>query len=868
MADKETTSAEETEITVDEYKGLPGRTRQEAIHYTCSGCGRLFGAGVYTAINVVSDPELGEELSKGDLNTLACPNCEASCIPNVPLLYHDPKALTFALLLPETLRHLELGERARVLQSLLDDPSDIPDYVRRVEVVFGTSGLLDLLDQTMNALTPQETDAERARIQEAQEERRAEQEAKEEDLLAREEDLQAKQEDMIGVKVKLEQAQEELAQGWRELDREREAVRALSLELQAREDQAQQKQKQEQEQQKRKQKQQEKQQGSEITAVLVDEKPDAEDEVDESEALEDSGKPVELEGRPEVEVNAWRASDEVSCALRHEGKIFLLAKPGAELLKAFTAADPELLVQLINGDNGPILTLVAVAAEDSGKGAADRALYWLFNPSAGDDRALLDALAEEFVLHLDLYDEESRPVTSWEVQAPLSENARHLLERIDAMDDAVTWSYDKAVADYEELGDARLGRKQHNFSSDSFRELPSPAAARLALGIVAYWSEEENEAFLLQVKSFPLTYWKRIRERVVRRAMEFGLHLSPALTAFALEQKLASNRHDLLRSCVSSFSDVSMRIKPSDLDPAQELENWKLLLADCVEEGVRVDLEVEELAAAAAKRAGVEVDETAPGGDLSLLSDEELLQLIADRSHSRDVALELCERGDVKHIEQIYRAICNMTRAEVARVIPAMMQLGPKTLPFFIKGLKHRKSFVRQGCALALGSMKGEGGITNLMEMLLGEPTNVWKEASRALGDMGNLALGALVVGVRSADGEGRERIAWALSQAALNEVCLSEVEAMAKGRDTKLARVATRAMQLSNQVRSFDQEVRGTRPLQDQTIVRSFSRQFFDSMGGEVSELDEEDILEQEEVLDDLDILDEEVEVTDEDIL
>jgi hypothetical protein len=849
MADKETTSAEETEITVDEYKGPPGRTRQEAIHYTCGGCGRLFGAGVYTAINVVSDPELGEQLSKGDLNTLACPTCETSCIPNVPLLYHDSKALTFALLLPEPLRHLELSERARVLQSLMDDPSDIPDYVRRVDVVFGTSGLLDLLDQTMDALTPQETDAERKQIQEAQEERRAEQEAKEEELLAREEDLQAKQEDIVGVKVKLEQAQEELAKGWRELDREREAVRALSLELQAREDQQQ-------------------KQRSDVTAVLVDEKPDDDEEVDETEALEDNGKPVELEGRPEVEVNRWRTSDEVSCALRHEGKVFLLAKPGAELLKSFTAADPELLVQLINGDNGPILTLVAVSAEDSGKGVADRALYWLLNPSAGDDRALLDALAEEFVLHLDLYDEESRPVTSWEIQAPLSENARLLLERIDAMDDAVTWSYDKAVADYEALGDARLGRKQHNFSSDSFRELPSPAAARLALGIVAYWSEEENEAFLLAVKSFPLTYWKRIRERVVRRAMEFGLRLSPELTAFALEQKLASNRHDLLRSCVSNFADVSMRIKPSDLDPAQELENWQLLLADCVEEGVRVDLEVEELAAAAAKRAGVEVDETAPGGDLSLLSDEELLPLLADRSHSRDVALELCERGDVKHIEQIYRAVCNMTRAEVARVVPAMMQLGSKTLPFFIKGLKHRKSFVRQGCALALGSMKGEGGIANLMEMLLGEPTNVWKEASRALGDMGNLALGALVLGVRNADGEGRERIAWALSQAALDEACLSEVEAMSKGRDTRLARVATRALQLSNQVRSFDQEVRGTRPLHEQTIVRSFSRQFFESMGGEVSELDEEDILEQEEVLDDSDILDEEVEVTDDDIL
>jgi hypothetical protein len=152
--------------------------------------------------------------------------------------------------------------------------------------------------------------------------------------------------------------------------------------------------------------------------------------------------------------------------------------------------------------------------------------------------------------------------------------------------------------------------------------------------------------------------------------------------------------------------------------------------------------------------------------------------------------------------------------------------------------------------------------------MLLGEPSNVWKEASRALGDLGNLALGALVAGVKTADARGRERLAWALSQTALVDACLVEVEAMAKGRDAQLARVAGRALQLMHQVRSSDQEVRGGKPLSEHTIVRSFSRQFFESMAGEVSELDEDDILEQEEMLDDSDIIEEEVEVSEEDIL
>ena len=198
MADRPDDNASE------EYQGLPGLTRQEAIHYTCGECGRLFGAAVHTAINVSTDPELGEQLSRGELNALTCPACGAAALPNIPLIYHDPKAARFALLLPEGARHLELQERARVLQSLTDDPADIPDYVRRVDVVFGTAGLLALLDETMEALTPKDHEAEHERIRAALDERQTELERKEEEILAREEDIQAKQEDVLARNEKLD----------------------------------------------------------------------------------------------------------------------------------------------------------------------------------------------------------------------------------------------------------------------------------------------------------------------------------------------------------------------------------------------------------------------------------------------------------------------------------------------------------------------------------------------------------------------------------------------------------------------------------------------------------------------------------------
>ena len=94
-----------------EYEGLPGRTRQTVIHYTCYGCGLTFGAKAWRTVNVASDPELADLLSRGELNTLTCPACSASCLPNLPLVYHDPQARRFALLLPEAMRHQELETR-------------------------------------------------------------------------------------------------------------------------------------------------------------------------------------------------------------------------------------------------------------------------------------------------------------------------------------------------------------------------------------------------------------------------------------------------------------------------------------------------------------------------------------------------------------------------------------------------------------------------------------------------------------------------------------------------------------------------------------------------------------------------------------
>ena len=827
-----------TQASSSEYMGQVGQTRQETIHYTCDTCGFLFGGRIYRGVNVATDPGIGEHLEQGTLNQLICPDCGAICVPQIELVYHDPGARILALILPDSMRHRELESRAKLLLALEKDPAVVPEYVKPAAVVFGASGLLRLQDegQVLSSLDRKRRQKQ-TDLQETLVRRQAELEDRESALLAREEDLQAKQEDLVARKAKLVKDKTELAQGWSDVEQERESLRALSVDLQAKERAFRERAR------------------AQTGPVREDRRDTNEMEGVAEQILEQETAELELdqEERPQEDVDRWRTSDARQGFVLSESRVYLLARPRPAKLEKFMGLPPTYQVQLFGFPGGPLVSLVLLPDDSQPEDWTKEALFWTLDPGKGEDRRLLDILAAGARIDVEFYDEEARSVATYEVDSPLAENVKYLLHRadvqIESMDPALR-DFGAAVEAYRDMGEDRLGRKQHNFSPESFQELPSPAAARLALGIVSYWSEPDNQDYLLLVKSFPITYWRNIRQRVINRALEFGLSLSPPLVDFALEQGLAKSREELLRTAVSNFAEVSLRIKPSDLDPTQEWENWKLLLADCVVEEVRVDPEIEELAAAAAKRASPEEDEASPGGDLSLLDKEELLPLLTDREMRRDAALELCERLDLDFLEPIFNAVCNMTRAEVARVLPAMIHFGDDAIPQFIQGLRHRKSFVRQGCALAMGALKAGGELEPLMDMLLSEPTNVWKEAARALGSMGPQALGALIAGVRSADGDGRERISWALAQVALTESGRSEVDAMANGRNARLAKVAERALDVLDQVELLDKEVRGEVKLAEQTIVRSFSRRFFDALSGEVSELSEADIVEQEDLL------------------
>jgi hypothetical protein len=152
---------------------------------------------------------------------------------------------------------------------------------------------------------------------------------------------------------------------------------------------------------------------------------------------------------------------------------------------------------------------------------------------------------------------------------------------------------------------------------------------------------------------------------------------------------------------------------------------------------------------------------------------------------------------------------------------------------WLLEGLKSKKSFMRQGCALALAALKTPLGTDALCKLLIIEPTEIWTEVARALGDVGAPAAAPLAALVREIDIDERDRVVEALAHVAARGGAQARqaVETVAGGRDTLTATVAQRALARVPEVRAADAELR--RSQQEGTVVRGFSRRFYDVLGG-----------------------------------
>jgi HEAT repeat protein len=168
------------------------------------------------------------------------------------------------------------------------------------------------------------------------------------------------------------------------------------------------------------------------------------------------------------------------------------------------------------------------------------------------------------------------------------------------------------------------------------------------------------------------------------------------------------------------------------------------------------------------------------------------------------------------------------------RVLGAVVRFGASAIPALIANLSSHKAYVRHGSALALAHIGGEVAIESIVDLLLSEPTEIWRELARAVGHAGAPAIMPLASRLSRASGEEHdavaERIAWALAHVAARGQ-RAAVETLANGQNPRVSAVARQALELLPNATRDDLQVRGTTTPRDQTVNRAFSRRFFEAL-------------------------------------
>jgi hypothetical protein len=168
-----------------------------------------------------------------------------------------------------------------------------------------------------------------------------------------------------------------------------------------------------------------------------------------------------------------------------------------------------------------------------------------------------------------------------------------------------------------------------------------------------------------------------------------------------------------------------------------------------------------------------------------------------------------------------------MPRAEANLVLPAVTAFGAVAEKWLIDGLRAKKSFLRQGCALGLGVVKSPLAGEALVRLLISEPTEIWTEVARAIGDLGAPAAELLYTRLRDIEPSLRERIVLALAH-----LCARGVD-LGKG-DGPLATAAiARALELAPEVDAEGAQSRASDFGENSTVIRNFSRRFYDTLNG-----------------------------------
>jgi hypothetical protein len=859
------------------YKGALGSTQTTTVHVTTAR-GDLVTTKVYTSIDALTDPELVEKLYADTLNTF-----ESARI-HVPVVFHDPAAEVMVLVLTASQRHREIDERIALLARLRDDGAAVPAYAKDFAVVFDGAGLRTYLEGKARQLLfsrdleKRESEVQRAAKQlEAHKAELAKSRAEHEQALAEHHRAHLELERMRAeARARVIAAVQETTIGAPPQPAPPEDIVTKPIGLQDLEDIE------------RKADEHKPTNGVHARGAFDDEKTGYD-----SRSIDDLPPPLgevtppppgfgELEPPPLADIDATplpvplpdpddvEADEETTgssppptgadpmttdtieldvdanaktTGLRVEGGAVRLGLVAGEHL----AKGPlDIRVLLHRLPTYPVVVLV-IGSPSAMRAPSPAQLAVVPVEISGDtDRAVLTCLAKRFEITVDVI-VHGKPARRVKLTAPLAENVGYIIRAADdhlrgiTADGETEPSFSRARdivlgAGYDLLGVEHAEATE--FRDDKLGGLLTANNVRRAIAIARRFARPSREDYLVCARSYPLVRWRELRREVLAAAVRWGLWMGPELAQIAVSEGLARSRRDLIVKLDAGFEELRKDAAAFVVDADAADDNLKELAEEAralgVElrrgkknNGVAIKSEEEPVVSGSIER-------TPPAGVTKAKSIDELITMLDDKATRIAAATELCDRGDARAAAPVIAAAKKLSRAEAVRILGKSVKFGSAAAKPLIEGLQSSKAFLRHGCALALALLRDDNGTHAVIELLMSEPTEIWREIARAIGQIGPNALMPLAshVGRLGSDGvtpQIAERVSWAMAHVGVRGG-KAALEQMANGQSV-MAPIAKQALNLHSNAARDEVRVRPGQATKDVTVNRAFSRRFFEAL-------------------------------------
>ncbi len=870
------------------YRGSIGKTQTSTMHVTGSR-GEMVAAHVHTTVDAVSDPELVERLYADAppkaLNVVTTESGEQIRVA-VPVVYHDPAAEVMVLVLADAHRHREIEERIRLLERMRADDAPIPPYAKEFGVVYGPAGLRTYLERRANDAL------ERSRVSEADRElatrelaldrrgrdleqrsaelerRAAELERRATELDRRAHELERHSSEVIAAEAEVELSRAELRRRSqpaleaedvitsgdgiprapdgetkpvpKQLDEIEASLQAL-VEMQTPDPDA----------------------HEHHTAIDLDEQTTG------SSIIPPGCDPLTTEtfelttASPAPAAGAREAS---SIALDRDEGVRLTLVAGEQLARGL-GGKLDVRVLLHRTPHYPLVTLVIGPPAALRLTSTTQIAVVPLDIAAERHRQVLATLARSFELVVDVM-VRGRRMRQLKLVAPLADNVGYILRAADDHLRGLVSSGDEGRAQSFELArDLVLGAgydllgAEHpdasEFRDDKLAQLETAQHLRRAIAMARRFARPSREDYLVCTRGFPLSRWRDLLRHVLDSAVSWGLWMGADLAQVAVSEGLARSRRDLVVRLDRAFAALKAHPTAYDIDDEAAEDNVKAL----AEEAASLGMELPSQAtnhdrAAASTTSGAEprsvngafdsehaaavhgsIGVTPPAGTPQHKTVDELLADLEDRTRRVAAAVELCDRGDARAAGPVIASVEKLSRSEAVRVLGMCVKFGDAAVRPLMEGLRSSKSFLRHGSALALALLRTDDGTQAVIDLLLAEPTEIWREVARALGQTGTGGLMPLASNYGRLDPEDAarlaERVAWAMAHIAVRGG-RQAVEVMANGHSV-IAPVARKALELHATAANDHVRVRpgadGSQAGRDVTVNRAFSRRFFEAL-------------------------------------